>query len=185
MDKFSIIEYQSIEKESGQRYEYHDGDIFALAGGSFAHGLLCGNIYSELRSRLGETCKALSSEIKLNIEKENCFVYPDAMVVCKPIQLSPSDQSAVSNPKLIVEVLSPSTSNYDRGDKFHLYRQIPSLEEYVLVEQDKHQVEIYYKQKGTDLWRISRATGLDATLKLQSLGIEIPLGDLYFDIEMK
>jgi Uma2 family endonuclease len=188
MPRLTIEEYILQEKESGQRYEYHDGKIFALAGGSVNHGLLCGNIYAELRSQLkakGSNCKPTTSEIKLNIVKENSFVYPDAMVICGDLKKSNSDQNSVTNPILVVEVLSKSTSDYDRGDKFYIYRQIPSLQEYVLIEQARPQVEIFYKKPGTDLWRISRFEGLESKIQLQSVEIEISMSELYFDIELE
>lgn len=185
LPKLSVEEYITQERESGIKYEYHNGDIFALAGGTLNHGLLCGNAYSELRNALKEKesdCKPLSSEVKLSLGSENSFVYPDAMVICGDIERSGVDKNAVRNPILIVEVLSKSTSNYDRGDKFYLYRQIPSLQEYVLIEQDKMQVEVFYKKPGTDSWKISRFIGNDGVLKLQSLDIEIKLSELYYDI---
>ena len=183
----TIEEYIQQEQESGVKYEYHNGRIFALAGGSINHGLLCGNIYSELRNGLrtkSGNCKPVTSELKLSVESQNSFVYPDTMVVCGDIQPSDRDQHAITNPVLIAEVLSKSTADYDRGDKFFLYRQIPTLQEYVLIEQDKYVIEVYYKKPETDLWQISRVTGLENTLELQSIGIQIKLADLYFDIDL-
>lgn len=187
LPKLSIEEYLTQEKESGIKYEYHDGQIFALAGGSINHGLLCGNIYAELRNKLKESkanCKPVTSEIKLNIKSENSFVYPDTMVICGNLQKSEEDKNAVTNPILVVEVLSQSTANYDRGDKFHLYRQLDSLQEYVLIEQDKPLVELYYKKTGTDLWRIRRVEGLQSKIVFQSVNIEIAMQDLYYDIDL-
>lgn len=184
--KISVEEYIQLERESDTRYEYHDGDIYALAGGTLNHGKLCGNIYAELRSKLkeaGADCKAFTGEIKLCIEKKNAYVYPDSMVVCGAIETSNDDENSVTNPVLIVEVLSKSTADYDRGDKFYLYRQLPALQEYVLIEQDKPVVEIYYKKEHSDLWRITRYEGLDKTISLRSLQVEISMSDLYFDIE--
>ena len=187
LPNYTIEEYIVHERESGQKYEFHNGKIFALAGGTVNHGLLCGNIYAELRSKLrekGSNCKPTTSEVKLSILKENSFVYPDAMVICGDLQKSNSDKHSVTNPILIVEVLSNSTSTYDRGDKFYLYRQIPSLQEYVLIEQDRPQVEVYYKRLNTDLWMITRFEGLESNVRLQSIEIEIQMSELYFDIEL-
>ena len=184
----SIEEYLLLEIESGKKYEYQDGKVLALAGGSVNHGLLCGNIYAELRSQLrlkGSDCKPTTSEIKLNITKENCFVYPDSMVICGDLEKSKNDKNSITNPIVVVEVLSKSTSDYDRGDKFYLYRQIPSLQEYVLIAQDRAQVEVYYKKPKTDLWRISRFIGLESIVQLQSLDIEIKMSELFFDIELE
>jgi len=188
MPRLTIEEYMLQERERGQKYEYHDGKIFALAGGSVNHGLLCGNIYAELRNQLKikeSGCKPINSEIKLNITKENCFVYPDTMVVCGDLEKSESDINSVTNPVLIVEVLSKSTSDYDRGDKFFLYRQIPSLQEYVLIEQNRPQVEVFYKKPETDLWQITRFEGLNSKIVFQSLGIKIEMSELYFDIDIE
>ncbi len=186
--KLTVEEYINQEKESGNKYEFHNGKIYALAGGTLNHGLLCGNIYAELRGALKNNkskCKPFTSEVKLNIGSENSFVYPDSMVICGDIEIADTDKNSVKNPVLIVEVLSKSTALYDRGDKFYLYRQIPSLQEYVLIEQDKPLVEVFYKKPKSDLWRISRFEGLDTKIKLQSLNIEINMTDLYYDIEFR
>ncbi|MDW7693694.1 Uma2 family endonuclease [Flammeovirgaceae bacterium SG7u.111] len=182
----TISDYVSLEQETGVKYEFHDGEVFALAGGSLNHGLLCGNVYSELRNGLktaSSNCKPLTSEIKLHVETQNSFLYPDCMVVCDKLAPSRKDKNAVVNPILVVEVLSKSTADYDRGDKFYQYRQIPSLQEYVLIEQDKAVVEVYFKKPKSDLWKISRYEGLSSRVQLQSIGIEISIEELYFDVE--
>lgn len=180
----TIQEYSNLELESGKKYEYHDGAITALAGGTLNHGKLCGTIYAELRMRLKEkksSCSAFSSEIKLFIEGKNAFVYPDAHVVCGEVE-SNSQFNAIKNPTLIVEVLSTTTADYDRGEKFYFYRTIQSLQEYVLIEQDRAVVEVFYKQTGSELWRISRFEGLSETAVFQSIEVELPLSILYEDI---
>ena len=185
--RLSVAEYVQYEIDTNQKYEFHDGEIFALAGGSIEHALLVGNIYAELRNGLQakkSNCKPITSDAKLFIKKENKYVYPDAMVVCGEIEKSQETNDAVSNPVLIVEVLSKSTIEYDKGDKFHFYRQIPTLQEYVLIEQSRYVVESYFKKDKNDLWRISRYEGLDKTIFLQSLNLEIKLSDLYFDIKI-
>ena len=187
LPKLTLTEYIAQEQESDTKYEYHDGKIFALAGGSINHGLLCGNIYSEIRSELKKKkskCKSFTSEIKLNIKDQNSYVYPDTMVVCGDIERSEQDEHSVVNPILIVEVLSKSTANYDRGDKFFLYKQILTLQEYVLIEQDKAQVDVFFKKPGSDLWRITRFEGLKTKIIFQSIDIEIDMSELYFDVEM-
>lgn len=183
----TIEEYLQQEIDAGIKYEYHSGEIYAMAGGTLNHGLLCGNAYSEIRNKLREkssNCKPLTSEVKIHIKKKNSFVYPDAMVICGNIELSEDHNNSVTNPMLIVEVLSKSSAEYDRGDKFYLYRQIPGFREYVLIEQKKHVVDVHYKSPKSDLWQITRYEGLDQTIQLQSLGIEISMADLYFDIDL-
>ncbi len=187
LSKITVEEYIQYEVETGQKYEFHDGLIYALAGGSIEHALLIGNIYSELRNGLkkkNSNCKPITNDAKLHIEKENKYVYPDSMVICGEIDRSTETNNAVTNPILIVEVLSKSTIEYDRGDKFYFYRQIPTLQEYVLIEQNRYVVEVYYKKEKNDLWRISRYEGLDQIIKFQSIDIEINMAELYFDIEL-
>ncbi len=177
----SVNEYIQQEVESNTKYEYHNGKIFALAGGTLNHGLICGNIYSEMRMALKNketNCLPFNSDVKLFIEATNSFVYPDSMVICGAIE--ELNEHAVTNPILVVEVLSKSTAEYDRGDKFHLYRQILSFREYVLIEQKKHIVDIHYKHAKSDLWKITRYVGLEKKIVLQSLDIEISMVDLYY-----
>lgn len=188
LSRLTIEEYIQQEIDSGMKYEYHDGKIYAMAGGTLNHGLLCGNSYSELRNNLrnkGSNCKPITSEVKIHIKRKNSFVYPDAMVICGDIEKSEDHNNAVINPILIVEVLSKSTADYDRGDKFYLYRQLPSFREYVLIEQKKYVVDVHYKSPKSDLWRITRYEGLDQMIKLQSLDIEISMKELYFDIDIE
>ncbi|MEM1320416.1 MAG: Uma2 family endonuclease [Bacteroidota bacterium] len=184
--KMTVAQYIDQEIKNDTKYEYHNGDLYALAGGTINHGVLCSNIFSELVLGLrgkGSDCKPFTSEIKLHIVSKNIFVYPDAMVVCEELQPSPDDKNAIVNPRVIVEVLSKSTSDYDRGDKFFFYKQIPTLQEYILIEQEKAVVDLYFKAPGADLWKISRYEGLESTILLESLQIEISMSDLYRDVK--
>lgn len=181
LTNISIKEYIKIEQEGNLKYEYHNGSIFAMAGGTIHHGLIIGNIYSELKSvlkRRGKTdCTALTSELKLHIESMNKFLYPDGMVVCGGLEQSEKEPNAIVNPIVIIEVLSTSTESYDRGDKFHFYRQIPDLKEYVLIDQYQAKVEVY--QRAGDMWRIKRLEGLDEMLLLASIDATVSLNDIY------
>lgn len=180
LSKVTLEEYSKIERTSEQRYEYHNGIIRAMAGGSFNHGLIIGNIFSEIHSRLtskNDPCYPLNNDIKLHIEAQNKFLYPDVMVVCNDLNMSSLNPEAVTNPLLIIEVLSDSTESYDRGDKFYFYRQIPKLKEYVLIAQNRKMIESYTRE--IDLWNISRTSISDEVLKLASIDIEIPLKSIY------
>jgi Uma2 family endonuclease len=187
LPRMTIEEFIRHEIETGQKYEYHNGEIFALAGGSLEHALLIGNIYAELRNGLNQkniNCKPVTNDAKLHIEQDNKYLYPDTMVLCGDIERSQDIKDAVTNPILIVEVLSPSTTDYDRGDKFYFYRQIPTLQEYVLIEQKRPLVEVFYRRERKGLWRISRYEGTDKTISFQSISIEVKMKDLYFDIDL-
>ncbi len=183
LPRLSVEEYVQQEIDTNIKYEYHDGKIYALAGGTLNHGLICGNVYSELRSGLktkGSNCLPLTSEVKLYVEKTNSYVYPDSMVICGEIEQAKNEKNAVTNPELIIEVLSKSTAEYDRGDKFYLYRQIPGFREYVLIEQKKYVVDVHYKSNESDLWKITRYKGLDKMVTLQSIGLTISMENLYY-----
>ena len=184
---YSIVsDYIELEKKSEIKHEYEEGEIFAMSGGSISHGILCGNIYTEIRKKLKDNtadCRVFGSEIRVRIEKKNAFVYPDTMVVCGDIQVSDEDENSAVNPILIVEVLSKSTAAYDRGDKFYKYRQIDSFQEYVLIDQEKAVVEIFYK-KENNVWEIVWVSGLNETFLLQSIDASVRMEDLYQDVEL-
>jgi len=178
----TVEEYLKQEVETNCKYEYHDGRIYALAGGTLNHGLLCGNVYSEIKSKLRSrrsNCIPVTSEIRLYIKNRNSYVYPDCMVICGEIEKSDEEKNSITNPVLIVEVLSKSTADYDRGDKFYFYRQIPNFKEYVLIEQDRYVVDVHFKSDKSDMWRITRYEGKDKIVKIQSLEIEISMEELY------
>lgn len=179
----TVEEYLKIEQESNDKYEFHNGHIYPMAGGTINHGLICGNIFGEIRAKLKDgDCKTINSEIKLHIEKSNKYIYPDTMVICGNIETSEDLPNAVTNPILIVEVLSKSTADYDRGDKFFFYQQIASLKEYILIEQDKKQIDIYTRKK--NLWKTSRVTALDKVLHISCLDIDILIEDIYQDADL-
>ncbi len=180
LNGLSIAEYLQIEVQTDTKYEFHDGSIYAMAGGTVEHGLICGNVFGELRAELRKNkkkCTVLNSEIKLHIESQNRFLYPDAMVVCGELEKSETEKNSIINPVVIIEVLSKSSASYDRGDKFYYYRQIPSLREYILIDQEKVLVELF-KREGK-LWHIKRIEGLSHLLEIENLGVQIPLSIVY------
>jgi len=186
--KLTVEEYVELERSTNTKYEYHDGEVFALAGDSFNHALLCSSIFGELREQLKskkKNCFAFTSEIKLQIEKFNKYSYPDSMVVCGDFQHPENFEDAITNPTLIVEVLSDSTEAYDRGEKFKKYQSLPSFMEYVLISQYKPMVEVFYRESNSNIWQINYYEGLEATFKLQSLSIEITMEALYERVVFK
>lgn len=184
LNKVTVEDYLKIEEESQMKYEFHNGFIYAMAGGTLNHGLICGNVFGEIRQKIKElnkSCRPMTSEIKLYVETANSFLYPDAMVTCEEIEKSTSDSNAITNPVIIIEVLSKSTAAYDRSDKFFMYQQLSSLQEYILIEQSKPQIEVY-RRASSDLWEINRIQGLDEQLYLKSIDALIALSDIYEDI---
>lgn len=174
-------DYLALEAESDIKYEFHDGFIVAMAGGSPEHGLIAGNFISTVNgalSRGAKSCATFTSDVKVLIGATNRTYYPDASIVCGPYQRSPKDPNALTNPILILEVLSESKMAFDRGAKFAHYRQIPSLREYVLISQTEAMVDTYYRtDDGT--WEIQTITGLSATVVLKSLQCEVQMAEIY------
>lgn len=170
-----MTEYIALEQSTDTKHEYHDGKVFAMAGGTLEHGLISGNIFAEVRGGIrkqSKDCTAINNEVKLYIPTINKYLYPDAMAICGSLERAEEEPNAVLNSTLIIEVLSKSTESYDRGDKFHYYRKIRSLQEYLLIDQYQPQIDAY--SKTADLWEITRVEGLDAKINIASLGISLP-----------
>jgi Uma2 family endonuclease len=180
---YSIAEYLEIEKNSLEKYEYHIGEVFAMAGGTLNHGLLSNNVGRSVSNAIikkGKSCRTYSSDARIAITDER-YVYADTFVVCGPTETYDEMPQAAKNPILIVEVLSDSTALYDREGKFQLYQQIVSLQEYILVSQDKVLVEVFYKSADVDFWQYRAYRNLTDGINLKSLDVEITLADVYLD----
>lgn len=183
--QYTLNEYWALEDKSEEKSEFYNGTIWAMAGGSARHAAICSNTHYALQDALrrGDSkCRAYSSDLKVKIDKFNCVYYPDAMVICGDAAYEKNRTDTVKNPILIIEVLSPSTADFDRGTKFNRYRSLDSLQEYVLISQDKPKVEVWYREE-KNLWRISNAIGLEAKVFLHSIDCEISLADIYYLID--
>ncbi|MGB3850718.1 MAG: Uma2 family endonuclease [Tunicatimonas sp.] len=187
--QLTLEEYEQLEEENQQRYEYHDGEVFAMAGaatdvGDTVHNAVCHNLHVFLGNALRKKpCNVFTSDQKVRIKSINRSLYPDASVTCGLVDRSEKDTKAITNPVLLVEVLSDSTEAYDRGKKFEYFSKLPSLREYMLIEQHEPAAQIHYRTADTDLWQITWVAGLDKTLTLQSLDIETTLRELYLKTE--
>lgn len=182
---YTVEEYLALELSDPQRkYEYIDGQISSMAGGSIRHGLLISNAQYWIRNSLrnkNKSCKTFGGEVKVSISEANAYLYPDVFVVCGEIDDSDNPNQAVKNPILIIEILSKSTQQFDQSQKFRLYRSNPSFEEYVMVNQDEPIVESYYRL-GEDHWQINTMIGLEKEIEFRSIGIKMKMSDLYEDI---
>ena len=175
----TLEEFFEFEEASPVRHEFIDGAIFAMTGASRAHNFITQNLASVIRSHLTRgPCKVFSFEMKLVIRRDvnNISYYPDVIVDCRP---DPRDTHCVQNPKLIAEVLSPSTQLVDRREKLQNYRLIDSVEEYVLVAQDERRVTVYSR---AERWKPRVYGGTDAAVELRSIDLAVPLADLYRDV---
>ena len=176
-------EYLRIERAAEFRSEFYRGEMFAMAGASLQHTRIKGNCETGLRTRFrGGPCEAMSGDLRVKVAPSGLYTYPDVVVFCGQPELLDRHMDTLLNPKLIVEVLSESTQDYDRGKKFEFYQTIASLEEYVLIAQDRPRCETYFRQPGGH-WRYTPCESLDAELFLESVGVHIPLAELYMDVE--
>jgi Uma2 family endonuclease len=181
----TVTQYLQAERQSLEKHEYRDGEVLLMAGGSLHHSLVTANVIVGLGNRLkGKPCRVFESNLRIRVGRKVYYTYPDASVICGTPQIDPSDPDGetVTNPRLLVEVLSPSTAAYDRGEKFDRYREIDSLQEYVIVWQSAPRVETFFRQSdGT--WLLSAATGVDSSARLRSLNIDLPLAEVYAGVE--
>ncbi|MEZ4867285.1 MAG: Uma2 family endonuclease [Caldilineaceae bacterium] len=175
-------EYLQQEEISTERHEYFDGEIFLMAGGIHNHEVINVNIIAALHQHARrKKCTAYGSNMKIMVKPNGLFTYPDAMLVCGKVEFMAERKDIVTNPLLIVEVLSDSTQSYDRGDKFALYRDIPAFMHYLLIHQDRPHIE--YHQKTDRGWLLTEIEGLDAQLSVEVLAWQLPLSELYESVD--
>jgi len=177
--KLTIAEYLAIEHAAEFKSEFFDGELFAMAGASRKHNIVKDNLIGELGVRLrGTPCRTVSSDQRLAVGASGAYTYPDVLIICGPMISDVHDEETIVNPTVIVEVLSPSTANYDRGGKFRHYQKLDSLKEYVLVAQNEPVIERFVRQTD-ESWALVSFVGLDAVLTLISVPVQIPLADIY------
>jgi len=176
-------EYLAIEDQMDFRSEFYDGEIIAMSGGSRNHSVICFNTIRRIGEGIDEkNCVGFDSNMKLDIAEQNLFVYPDVMVVCGDIEFSENRTDIIRNPVLIIEVPSPSTEGFDRGDKFAYYRSLPSFREYVLISQNEPRVEVFYKQDANK-WLYSVFRGLEKAVVLQTIQHKLSLKEIYQKVD--
>ena len=176
-------EYLAFERKATTKHEYLNGQIVAMSGASFAHNFITVNIATHLNIQLmnGE-CRVATSDMRVKVTEIDSYFYPDVVVVCGEPRAEDDTFDTLLNPTLIVEVLSPSTEGYDRGEKFEHYQQIVSLKDYILISQDEVRVEHYCRQESE--WLQSEFQGLEDVLSLFSIGCELRLSDIYRRVEV-
>jgi len=178
-EKISIEEYLEMENASIEKHEYYKGEIFAMSGAKVAHVIISDNILSVLKQKLkGKSCKPYGSDLRIHIEANTLFTYPDISIVCGEIITLNNDDWNVLNPTVIIEVLSPSTKNYDRGEKFKLYRDIPTLKEYILADSESVHIEVFRLNENNH-WELEEYNSIDDLLYLKVINEKIPLSEIY------
>ena len=181
----TIEEYLLLERDALERHEFHDRKVLSMAGGAYFHSLINANVSREVGNAIhGKPCRVLDSKLKVGIATTRSFVYPDTTILCGAPRFDPRDPSGqtVVNPRVVIEVLSTTTEAYDRGEKFNRYRELDSFEEYVLIYQTKPSIETFYRQTdGT--WLFTPCSGLEATAKIRSIGVDLLLSEVYGGID--
>ena len=177
-EEYIALERKALPDAETVRSEYINGEIITMSGASFAHNLITNNISGELRTRLkGRGCVVFANDMRIGIPSTKSYFYPDVGVVCEEPRFKDDGFDTLLNPILLVEVLSPSTQVYDRGEKFARYRQLPSLQEYVLVAQEQIHVEHYRRQEKQ--WIFTDFQKREEILPLMSIQCELPLREIY------
>ena len=177
-------EYLALEEQAEYKSEYHDGEIIPMRG-TTNHNEISGNLYANLKFALKKKpYRVYIVDVRLWIPHHSVYTYPDVMVIKNEPIYTDKSKTTVTNPILITEVLSKSTQNYDRGDKFTYYRSLPTLEEYILISQNNFHLMQYSKIEESK-WLLSEYDTEDAVIKLSSLDIEIELAELYSSVNFE
>lgn len=181
---YSVKEYLAMERASEIKHQYYQGEIFAMTGASFEHNTIIPNLFRFLGNHFeGGPCRALASDLRVNVNATGLYTYPDLTVICSEPRFEDEVFDTLLNPKVIVEVLSDSTEAYDRGRKFSHYRTIDSLEEYVLVSQNEYRVEVFTRQANGE-WLLSEAQGRESSILLRSIDCLLKLNRVYDRVEI-
>jgi Uma2 family endonuclease len=177
-EKISIEEYLAFERGAQQKHEYYKGEVFAMSGAGLRHNVIFSNLFTSIGYLLkGKPCFPYGSDMRLHIPENTLFTYPDISIYCGALNDDLKEDNAI-NPTVLIEILSPSTRDYDRGGKFKLYREIPTLKEYVLVDTESILVEVFrINQSGR--WELAEYKSSDTVLPFTSLSISVTLKDIY------
>lgn len=181
--KYTASEYLQLERNASERHEFAFGEIFAMGGASARHVEIVSNLVRELGNRLRDrTCKVYATDLRLCVNAEGRYTYPDVLIVCGKPRFLDDQFDTLLNPDVIIEVMSNSTRNYDRGDKFQQYREIPSFHEYLLVDQSCVYIEKHTKGDDGD-WKLTEIKSLEAEIHLDSINIVLPVSEIYLKVD--
>lgn len=180
--KISEEAYLEAERKSETKNEFVNGMIVAMAGTTYVHNLIVSNLSVALNIGLRGRCRAVTSDQRVHVPATGLYTYPDVVVVCGAPEFHPKDRMTLLNPRMLVEVLSPSTEAYDRGAKFRHYAYIDSLMDYVMVSQETKRVE-HYRRLDTGQWLLTAYEGAEAVLVMEDLGLYIPLSEIYEGVD--
>ncbi len=178
-------EYLEIERRAHTKSEYFAGEMFAMVGGSREHSLIVGNTARSLHNQFHDrTCEVHTHDFRVKVSETGLYTYPDIVALCGKAELEDSHRDTLLNPMLVIEVLSDSTEAYDRGGKFQHYTKLESVQEYVLISQDRMLVERFRRQDENE-WLLRIATAPDDVVDLQSVSAKLRVGDVYARVEFE
>lgn len=178
-------QYLEMERASLVKHEYYNGEIFAMAGASLPHNYVSHNVYGSLIIFLkGKDCKPFGSDLRIHIPENSLYTYPDISIICDKPETTDAFKDSVINPSVIIEVLSKSTKDYDRGTKFSLYRSIKTLKEYILIDSTSISVEIFTKRQDNS-WKLTEFKQLSESFTISTIGLTLLLMDVYEDVSFE
>jgi Uma2 family endonuclease len=183
--KFSIEEYLEMEAAAIEKHEYYKGEIFAMSGAKMPHNKISSNLMISIGSKLkGKKCTPYGSDVRIHIASNTLFTYPDISIICgEPITLN-NDEYNVLNPTVIIDILSASTKNYDRWEKFKLYRDITTLKEYILVDSESIHIEVF-RLNESNHWELEEYNSVENTLWIKALNENILISEAYEGVKIE
>jgi len=182
--KVSIEEYLEMEQSSIEKHEYYKGEIFAMSGAKMPHNTISKNLLGTLFTKLkGKKCQPYGSDVRIHIESNTLFAYPDISIICDEVITRNNDDFNVLNPVVIIEILSQSTKNYDRGEKFKLYRDIPTLKEYILIDSESIYIETF-RLNEKNHWELEEYNFVTEELYVKAINEKILIADIYEGVKI-
>ncbi len=178
---WTLEQYVEYERHAGLRHEYIDGHIYAMTGGTIRHGIISGNIFATLFNGLRRgPCRPYNTDVGISAQTRRKYFYPDVSVVCGEIEVDPALPERITNPMVLFEVLSSGTEDYDKTTKFAYYKLIPSVQDYLTVEQDRPALTHYTRQD--QVWSSTEYSTMSDQIALPSIGFTLLMTDVYLDI---
>ncbi len=178
-------EYLALERQAEYKSEYFDGEIFAMSGASPTHNQITANVLAEIHAQFKKRpCRVYVNDMRVKVSPTGLYTYPDIVALCDKPRFDDAQKDTLLNPTVLIEILSDSTANYDRGAKFKHYRTLDSLKEYLLVAQNEYHIEHYVRQANNQ-WLLSETSHLIDVIELPSINCRLVLTDIYDKVEIE
>ena len=175
----SAAAYLSAERDAFEKHEYYQGEVFAMSGASIKHNVIFSHVFTELGWKLkGKNCMPFGSDLRIHIPKNTLYTYPDISIICGETECTDGLFDTAVNPSVIIELLSKTTRSYDKGEKFSLYRDIDSLQEYILIDTERIHVEKHIRNHDNS-WQLTEFKSLEDTFLINTVDLSIALKDIY------